>query len=947
MLLFCFANSNATPIFISSFGNGILNVPTGVAINPNTNQIIVNSSSLNQGMIFDSLGNFQSSFATAASPIGASVNPLNGQILVACNTAGLVQIFDSTGTFISSFGAGVLSNPTDVALNVIGEYYVTDPANFRVVHFNTAGTFVSSFGSAGTGPGQFQSPNGLDINLSTGQIVVSDDAANRRVDIFSNTGTFISQFGTPGTGPGQFEGPFGVAINSITGQIIVADVTGRVQIFDSVGNYQSEIDGLQTPLFIALNTHSGQIMISNGTANIVKIYFDPTMWNLPGTSNLRTLPLNQILSLNNGFNLNVVGTTTLSAGAVLTLNSGSSFVTGTLSMDGGSLSDNNNSIIPSPINLTVNNGTFISGLNNTLTLSGNITGPGSFTKLGPGTIQLSGNNNYTGGTNINNGKLVVNGGILGPVIVNSAGTLAGTGTITGSVLNNGVVSPGNAIGTMTVMGDYSQPGRLNIELDAAGQNSLLQVQGSPGTATLNSNTSSLGLMPDPGFYQPGTLYTILTATGGVTGTFGTVSISNGNFGPLISTQLIYNQNSIQVLLGRKLIPSVEPISVVNFLNNLPFPIPGSDLSNVLVELLTLNSENLGEALHQISSDETIADALVVADNMSLINLLNASRSAALRNCRNGALGAIQSGSRIAPIDYPLNQLQVQNTCEFDCDGGVWLQGFGNVTDQKNEKNGRDRGYDAKSGGFMLGGDHRLPISTTTFMGISIGESYSNIKWDKDGSRANIRNMFASFYSTWYTPQGFYVDGSLSNGFTKYIVNRHIVFANINRHAKSHHNGYEIAPHLGIGFAAGITNEIVLEPFAAADYIYVHENDYKEEGAQILNLDVKKKHSALFRTEAGLSLAKTETFENAFLTIKGRLSYVNKKLATKGHLEAGFLGLPGQFSVKNYNKTRQLISPGIGISLQLFNGGFLSFWYDAELSRKYNLQEAGLKIGIVF
>ncbi len=105
---------------------------------------------------------------------------------------------------------------------------------------------------------------------------------------------------------------------------------------------------------------------------------------------------------------------------------------------------------------------------------------GSLTKIGMGTLDLTGANTYTGNTKILGGALKVNGSITSNTRVGHSGTLAGTGTINGNVTNNGTVSPGDALGTLTINGNYTNNGGLLIDIAGAnsGQFSLLDVLGS-------------------------------------------------------------------------------------------------------------------------------------------------------------------------------------------------------------------------------------------------------------------------------------------------------------------------------------------------------------------------------------------------------------------------------------------------------------------------------------
>jgi len=61
----------------------------------------------------------------------------------------------------------------------------------------------------------------------------------------------------------------------------------------------------------------------------------------------------------------------------------------------------------------------------------------------------------------------------------NAGTLGGTGTIMGNVLNAGTVAPGNSIGTLSIAGNYmhAASGTYSVEVNGAGQSDLINVGG--------------------------------------------------------------------------------------------------------------------------------------------------------------------------------------------------------------------------------------------------------------------------------------------------------------------------------------------------------------------------------------------------------------------------------------------------------------------------------------
>jgi autotransporter-associated beta strand protein len=171
------------------------------------------------------------------------------------------------------------------------------------------------------------------------------------------------------------------------------------------------------------------------------------------------------------------GTTTVSGGTLTMGSAGALGSTSALTVDGGTLNMGSHNL--SVGNLTGAGGT-ISGTtgNRTLTIGqGNTTG-GNFhgaiangtggstalTKTGTGAITLSGANTYGGDTNVNDGTLIINGSTSSTslVIVASAATLGGSGSVGGATTISGTHNPGNSPGIQTFESNLSYSGGTSV-----------------------------------------------------------------------------------------------------------------------------------------------------------------------------------------------------------------------------------------------------------------------------------------------------------------------------------------------------------------------------------------------------------------------------------------------------------------------------------------------------
>ena len=307
---------------------------------------------------------------------------------------------------------------------------------------------VSSFDSLGSySYFRLQSKDGIGTLEYTGpgestsmQVLIGPSQNNKTMRI-RNSGTgkliFTNDFAkTPSTARASTLNLTGAGTGEIAGAII--DVT---RTNNSTATLTLTKDGAGTWILSGANTYTGKNTINDGMLQFAK-----TASLYGGTTGSWT-PANVRVNAGGTLGLNVGGTGEFSTGNVNTL-------LGNLGGLGGAPGDGQGLQAGSTVAFDTTNasGTFTIA-DNILDSTGTGGGTIGLTKLGAGTLELTGANTYTGATTVNDGTLLVNGSLhpSSAVTVNNGGTFGGTGTIGGPITvgGGGMMAPGASIGTLT------------------------------------------------------------------------------------------------------------------------------------------------------------------------------------------------------------------------------------------------------------------------------------------------------------------------------------------------------------------------------------------------------------------------------------------------------------------------------------------------------------------
>jgi autotransporter-associated beta strand protein len=796
--------------------------------------------------------------------------PTNGAIsLIDSNSTGTMGsiIFDQSSVGI--FG-GIVSGAGSLIKENTAELTLTGANTYTGGTFVNEGTLVASTASL---------PDDGDITLATDTTVVFDEAIDsiyagdvsgtgtlekHGVGTLSLTGVNTYQGGTIVDGGALSAGSQNLPTNGAI-SLIDSNSTGTMGsiIFDQDidGTFGGIVSGAGSLIkentaeltLTGANTYTGGTFVNEGTL-IASAAALPVAGDITLATDT-TVVFDEFINSSYGGNITGDGTLEKQGFAALALTGTNTYTGGTFVNEGTLVA--NTASLPDAGDITLATDTTVvfDEANNTI-YAGDITGTGTLEKQGTGTLELA--NATTAMLDIQTGSLFINGD-AGATTVASGGLLGGIGTINGNLTNNGIVSPGFSPGTIFVAGNYTQGpgGTLVIQFASAISYDQLIIT---GTASLDG-TLQLDFL---GGYAPvGESFEILTAAGGVSGTFDPVTGSAA-----IAADVTYNPNNVTVAFVQ-----------------VPFTAFAGTPNQNAVAAAAADSPDITTALNAIPNPDQMASAL------------NALSPQGYQIWSNIAFDhATSLTDRLAR-----NRTNLPDRGNYYFEGG---QRRGSVNGDSDVGSASYRSdFGLAGGNFAIGPDFTL--------GGFFEYTKTNSDLGSSGSNSEIKKKTLGARAAWSSNQWF-VHAVLAYGMEDYKSRRWIQFPGTSEMASSETSGRQWIANISAGrdFTSG---PLTVTPFAGLLASYWKADGFQETGAGAFNVTVGDQSAESLRTQLGVAIAADFVdIHDVRIRPHARMAWMHELSDSQRTINSAFGAT--QFQTRTTKVKRDSLLLGVGLDL---------------------------------
>jgi uncharacterized protein with beta-barrel porin domain len=918
----------ATGIFVgaTTFGGGVSNSGTitggNVGIGIDTTVKTFSGGIANSGKIVSTNGK-GINLPGVQNFSGGITNAAGGTI-----SANLSGIFVSGATFAGGISnAGLITGGAGIVASHVAVFGpgasggITNTGTMSVNGVGIGLASVSTFTGNISNGGMISAKTGIGLLSSTltGAIVDSGTLLASRLGIgidshstINSVSTAIKIAGSTFTGGINNAGTITAAIDA--GVLVANVVTFLGGIINNAGG---SINGPSNAISV-----TGVVSFAGGISNAgtISSFLDAgiTVQNVTtfasGISNSGTISSHEGITLGNitAFSGNVSNAGGIIAGTGIVIQSGVTFsggaVVNTGSITGGHGTAIDASAATSAVTIDQNAGTITGAIKlsanadflniNGGTIAGNITGLGSLDtvnfQLGSGTTYTD-SNNFTGinQVNINSGTVLLNGTDTATNIdVFSGATLGGTGTLDPNLTihGGGIFAPGVPGTLMQVTGSLTLQSAAIYMVTVNGViTSGANVTGGTTIDTGAVARASAGSTPP----VIGTKYTILTSTGGVSGTFADSTFFFGRYEGILSYDL--DDVFMTVQNGVLVLPPGAPQNVVNVANGINSAIAGgSTLPQNFQNLFNYTPAQLQTALNELSGQDNTGAATSTFQLMNdFLNLLSDMTFGAGGGGGTGGVGA--PGFAATPEDaFPSDvamayrqALKQSAPASFDQRWTAWGAGFGGSGSYNGNAVVGSNNLTAGDYGFAGGMDyHATPDLKLGFALDGAGTNWS-LAQNLGGGRSDALQI-AGYGIKHYGPA--YISGMAAFGNSWFTTNRTAVLGD-QLQAKFDGQSYALRGEAGYRYAvmptAGLT------PYAALQTQWFHTPGYSETdlngGGFALSYNALTANDT--RSEFGARADDLTMLGASPLVLRGRVAWAHDWVSDPA-LGAVFQTLPG-------------------------------------------------------
>jgi autotransporter-associated beta strand protein len=578
-------------------------------------------------------------------------------------------------------------------------------------------------------------------------------------------------------------------------------------------------------------------------------------------------------------------------------------------------------------------------------------------------LVLSGTSTYTGPTTVNGGFLAVNGSILSSITVNSGSTLKGSGTINAPIIvtSGAVISPGNSIGILTGSSVSFGPSSIfDVEINLSGSGSQLILTGTAGI----DPSAIVQVRQDPGVYPPEMSYDILSAVGGITGSFDpTVTVIGGQ--PGYNFSLLQTLNLIKLQYSY-LPPPPSGISLIGLQGNrakLATYLNEYASTNTLEYFTDLSGRALDNALTSVSPSRNAVPISVTQQTAFTLNGIvsshldtfrvagrNFSKKTSSKKTAHDKEGdssgifteigkmfdlLVDASGQVLPTPYT-KEVSLHKGNDF-CG---WISGLAQYAHQKAEQ--QNPSYNFLSEVLTTGFDYRG--IEKTLLGGGLGYAHTHYSEGGNVGHGNINYYFSTVYANAYIDQ-FYLSPALLAVYNQVHNTRNISFTGFSGKAKASINSWQFTPHLEVGYDIQEDKWGNITPFTSLDWVINWQAAYNEEGASPFTARQGGRRASIARSETGFKFSQAWRYSWGALLLKEKGSYIFEKPFATSNLHTGFVGLPSALAL--VTGTSPLNLGSIGFDLQASVGQkkpiSIKMGFEGEMGVRYLSGEANLML----